>query len=404
MKKILKNIGRLFELKTADLLGIIDRFHQHMAAGLRREKSSLKMLPAYVGLPSGTEKGRYLVCDMGGTNVRVMSVELNGNRRARVESAMRCPIPLPLRRGEKEALFSFLARVIGDFTSTWPRIPTPFAFTFSYPMEQKSINSGILIRWTKGFNVRGVEGKEVGMLISQSLKGAGLSHIHLRALINDTVATLLYASYQNPAYDMAVILGTGTNACYPERKVNFQSTGRETIINLEWGNFSELPANDYDKLLDVNTPNPGEQRMEKMVSGMYLGELVRLVLLETQGSKGHPKLNKPYGLTARQLVRLEAEEIKAIAHPIVVRSARILAAAITAVITWMDSDLKNIHHVAVDGSLFTGYPGYRKIVEATVEELLPRQGDKLIISPVKSASGIGAAVACAMSDFAAKSF
>lgn len=34
-----------------------------------------------------------------------------------------------------------------------------------------------------------------------------------------------------------------------------------------------------DSQLDALTPNPGQQRYEKMISGMYLGELARLSLL-----------------------------------------------------------------------------------------------------------------------------
>lgn len=35
------------------------------------------------------------------------------------------------------------------------------AFTFSYPVSQSSTAHGVLQRWTKGFNIRGVEGEDV---------------------------------------------------------------------------------------------------------------------------------------------------------------------------------------------------------------------------------------------------
>ncbi|MFS7950386.1 putative hexokinase [Helianthus anomalus] len=52
------------------------------------------------------------------------------------------------------------------------------------------------------------------------------------------------------------------------------------VINMEWGNFrsSHLPLTEYDNTLDAESLNPGEQIFEKMISGMYLGELVRRVL------------------------------------------------------------------------------------------------------------------------------
>ncbi|KAI6185453.1 Phosphotransferase [Aphelenchoides besseyi] len=55
------------------------------------------------------------------------------------------------------------------------------------------------------------------------------------------------------------------------------------IVNTEWGAFGDDGALDfvrtkYDKLLDKATINPGRQLFEKMISGMFLGELVRVVL------------------------------------------------------------------------------------------------------------------------------
>lgn len=35
------------------------------------------------------------------------------------------------------------------------------AFTFSYPVSQRSTAHGVLQRWTKGFDIRGAEGEDV---------------------------------------------------------------------------------------------------------------------------------------------------------------------------------------------------------------------------------------------------
>lgn len=83
------------------------------------------------------------------------------------------------------------------------------------------------------------------------------------------------------------ILGTGTNACYVERadavkkwKEALPKSG-EMVINLEWGNFRSpwLPRTFADDEVDKESVNPGDQWFEKMVSGMYLGEIVRHMLL-----------------------------------------------------------------------------------------------------------------------------
>lgn len=62
-------------------------------------------------------------------------------------------------------------------------------------------------------------------------------------------------------------------------------------VNTEWGGFGDDGAMDfirtkYDYTQDENSINGGKQLMEKMISGMYMGELVRIVL-EDLAKEGH---------------------------------------------------------------------------------------------------------------------
>jgi hexokinase len=110
-------------------------------------------------------------------------------------------------------------------------------------------------------------------------------------LINDTTGCLLACAYKRPDCAIAVILGTGTNASYVE-DMNFvemyegEKPERRpaVIINTEWGAFGNTGSLDnvrteYDFQLDKNSRNPSKQVYEKLISGMYLGELVRLVIV-----------------------------------------------------------------------------------------------------------------------------
>jgi hexokinase len=56
----------------------------------------------------------------------------------------------------------------------------------------------------------------------------------------------------------------------------------DMIINTEWCNISSkyLPTNRFDELVDAESNNKGVHAFEKMATGMYLGEIVRLVLVE----------------------------------------------------------------------------------------------------------------------------
>lgn len=64
---------------------------------------------------------------------------------------------------------------------------------------------------------------------------------------------------------------------------NYAAKKPDMLINTEWGAFGELGVLDFvvtefDRAIDENSINPNKQLFEKMISGMYMGELTRLVL------------------------------------------------------------------------------------------------------------------------------
>lgn len=87
------------------------------------------------------------------------------------------------------------------------------------------------------------------------------------------------------------IFGTGCNAAYMENcgsipKLEHLNLPPKTpmVINCEYGAFDSehkiLPRNDYDIAIDRDSPRPDQQAFEKMISGLYLGELFRLALVD----------------------------------------------------------------------------------------------------------------------------
>lgn len=55
------------------------------------------------------------------------------------------------------------------------------------------------------------------------------------------------------------------------------------VINTEWGCLDDkmevLPRTSFDDVLDAASVDPGSQMLEKRVSGLYLGELLRLAIV-----------------------------------------------------------------------------------------------------------------------------
>lgn len=43
-------------------------------------------------------------------------------------------------------------------------------FTFSYPVRQDCVDRGKLVTWTKGFDIKGVEGEDVVLQLGQALE------------------------------------------------------------------------------------------------------------------------------------------------------------------------------------------------------------------------------------------
>ncbi|KAG1354055.1 putative Hexokinase-4, chloroplastic [Cocos nucifera] len=112
------------------------------------------------------------------------------------------------------------------------------------------------------------EGKDVVACLNEAMKRQGMD-MRVSALVNDAVGTLAGARYWDDDVMVAVILGTGTNACYIERmdaipKLQGLATGSgKTIINTEWGAFSTgLPLTEFDKDMDKESINPGEQKLQ----------------------------------------------------------------------------------------------------------------------------------------------
>lgn len=88
-------------------------------------------------------------------------------------------------------------------------------------------------------------------------------------------------------------------------------------INCEYGAFDNqhkvLPRTKYDVVIDKESPRPGQQSFEKMIAGLYLGELFRIVCLDMHnnpnikifGAQNIHKLEKAYTLDASFLSQIE---------------------------------------------------------------------------------------------------
>lgn len=394
------------------------------------------------------------------------------------------PIPkeLMVAKTSKE-LFAFLAKQIENFlrehhadhfeshvrrrqTASTPqgyRDENIFrlGFTFSFPVQQLGINKGKLIRWTKGFDIPDAVGKDVCALLQTEIDNLHLP-VKVAALVNDTVGTLMARSYTSTGRHRSIlgaIFGTGTNGAYIEKlnkitkpiEGEYERSTGEMVVNTEWGSFDNqlnvLPNTPWDQALDKGSVNPGIQMFEKRVSGMFLGEIVRLTIVDmikdkrislfrddnsSQNDLGtttsidpQSSIYKQWGLdsalmslaasdntpqlsTIRQELEKElhiygasledAQAFKAVSNAVARRAARLSAVAIAAIALQsgqLDDPEIEIIDIGVDGSLVEHYPFFRDMISEALRKIdgIGAKGtEKIRIGIAKDGSGVGAAL------------
>lgn len=289
-------LGKL-KLTQDQLHKIMSLLQIEMDKGLNPEthaEATVKMFPSYVrNIPDGTEHGEILALDLGGTNFRVLLINLE-NKEVKVKSKVFL-IPQSIMIGTGEQLFDHIADCVHKFMEAEhllkPNKVYPLGFTFSFPCSQKGIASATLVAWTKGFSCSDVVGEDVVVLLQKAINKKKDLNINVLALVNDTVGTLMSCAYHDQRTKIGLILGTGSNACYLE-KLDYVKTWngdfnepKQVIINMEWGAFGDngcldFLRTDYDLEVDKTSLNKGKQVYEKMISGMYMGEIVRLIILD----------------------------------------------------------------------------------------------------------------------------
>lgn len=197
------------------------------------------------------------------------------------------------------------------------------------------------------------------------------------------------------------------------------------IINLEWGAFGDNDelidfCTEYDKIINENSQNRNHQIFEKMISGMYLGELLRLVLLDMIkhelifDGKIPNILNIYQSLTTEAISLIESDppgtfvatirflreigvenptdgdcmNVRYAAECITRRSAHLVAAGLAVVLNKMNN--KDVI-IGVDGSVYRYHPFYHRLLVDKINELV-NSGIKFDIMLSQDGSGKGAAV------------
>ena len=188
------------------------------------------------------------------------------------------------------------------------------------------------------------------------------------------------------------------------------------IINTEWGSFGDgrpeiIPHTFYDVRVNRQSVNSGAQMYEKMVAGLYLGEIVRLVIVDfidrrlLFDSQYSAEMNKPYNFESSYVSAIDRDEtsdlddtkhlleqvmnipsttitdrriVKRICVLVGKRAARLIAAGMSAIIN-KRSVLEVGLSISVEGTVYEHYSNFPDHVTNALRELYGDYVDRINI-------------------------
>ena len=435
-------------------------------------KGDACMLPSFChALPTGHEQGTFIALDVGGSTFRVALVELHGRSATSDSMSIRhmtsTRIDEPIRRLSGPMFFDWMAAriqemVIGSADTRTSDKTIPLGLTWSFPLEQTSHRSGKMQGMGKGFAcAQETVGMDLADLLQVACHGRGLN-VHVNAVLNDGAATLLSQAYVDPATSMGLITGTGMNMAaylptsaigmtkFGERDPAWFAQADKVIVNTELSMFGKdiLPQTRWDEWLNERHVLPNFQPLEYKTTGRYLGELMRLIVVDAIesctlfGGVVPSVLREPYSLDTAILARLEGDRtldatdsnavvekafglpgppsrhelafLRLVAQSISRRAAAYLAVSIHAL--WAlqkETDMGLLTpsgapktSIACNGSVILKYPGFRERCESYINRLMAEsssaggdcQQGKIALVPTYEAALFGAAIAVALAD------
>jgi len=394
---------QIFELTTTELKEIANALQDKITEGLKADKQEIAAIPTHIKPAENIPDGKVLALDWGGTNFRAAIVEFK-NGKASILESRKAPLSKDETKGfTADRLHEEMTKVIAQLATLDEKV-TRIGYCFSYPAACRLNGDAILLRWTKGIDIPDMIDQAVGELLLKYLN----NHKEIKPkfenikVLNDTVACL-FAGLEDAGYEsyIGLIVGTGTNMAglMPLNKIDkLNSVGDKLVpVNLESGNFNPPHLTVIDGLVDAMSNNKDCQRFEKAISGGYLGEMYKTVFMDQKikynfdGEDLSNVINNPAQYTE--------EQVK-VAKAVQERSAKLVAASLAGmvqVLTAQNPTLKKIG-LAADGSVFWSENaqqqcGYKKIVEETLQQLLPAGVTVTVLKKLKEPNLIGSAIA-----------
>lgn len=217
-----------------------------------------------------------LVIDFGGTSLKLGLYDKVDGKILQVFAPQIIKIPEEEQIKEVDA-FAWVAQMIKTYLKD-KKGPFIAGMTFSYAMEQTSIDSGLVLLFAKNFHFKNKNETNLNPVecLNAALKDLDLE-VEVKAISNDTVATLMSVYHSEKDHRIGIVLGTGTNASFFKKK---SEDGTFEAINLEWASFTSdaFKKTDYDLQLEHSLQSKGNETefLDRFVGGYGFLEILNL--------------------------------------------------------------------------------------------------------------------------------
>lgn len=277
-------------------------------------------------------------------------------------------------------------------------------------------------------------------------------NVSLEAIVNDTSSSLLARAYLDPTTRIALVLGTGMNAAahlpmsalhpskFELRPVKPTEHETHVLVNTELSMFGKniLPSSKWDDALNAAHMMPNYQPLEYMIGGGYMGEIVRLIIVDAVDRarlfNGHlpQSLRQRYSLDTKTIATIQADTsadliksrellhqkypslqlpsiadatflqniITSVSHRAVAYFA-VGVHALTALLQDLDAETGPLDHLSVgcDGSVINKYPAFMRTAQEKLDGMwrVENNGRKrALLEEIQDGSVLGAGVAGAL--------
>lgn len=418
IREIVGDFLGLRELRRDELVDIVVDFQRQVEAGRRGNPESLAMLfTPFEPRPEKLLPNKTIISmDLGGTWLRTGIVRTD-------DEGVLLPPEKMVKKQIKRVYSSFelfidvLFDEVKPLLEDFPQANIGFIFSFPFDTEiWKGDIDGKVVKLTKGWKIPGIVNQCIGRVFLEKINDEELGERKI-AVLNDTIGTCLSIKGAR----VGGIVATGTN-------FGEEEDGR--FYNIESGNYDKVPqtrvSRKVDELLEEIGVPRGTQLAEKQIAGDPLAwslhaaflllsneEIVRddiasamrqgieeesfsatqisLVLSEKKGKWQELEENLRVKLT---------EEERAFCYTICdllrKRSTQIVGTMVAAILNrkqlGLEAGSEAVEKIPIEGPVFWKMPGYKALVEETVNEFLPERNYEFV-TVGEHAGLIGAAVA-----------